>query len=131
MNPKIKEALRKVIKKHGSRRTQPWQEPEFVHSWVSPLGGNQRVWEAMGKDLVRAMDTLTDQGLARPLGRLQDAAFELSLRDDAPPVVTTIALWLTDTRLRLEAMKCADGEEKQRLRQQLVERKIVKVKKKS
>lgn len=129
MNPKIKEALRKVIKKHRSRKQQPWQEPGFIHSWVNPLGGNQKVWQALGKDLVRTMEGLKDQGVGKPLGRLQDAAFDLALRDDAPPVVTTIALWLTDTRLRVDALKDLDGDEKQRFREQLIERGIIKAKK--
>ena len=129
MNPKIKEALRRVIKKHRDRRQQPWQEPGFSHSWVRPLGGNQRVWQALGKDLVRAMEALTNQGVTKPLSKLQDAAFELALRDDAPPVVATIALWLTDTRLRVEFLKTSDEEGRRLLREQLIERGIIKTKK--
>lgn len=91
-----------VLKKLSKlRKKQPWQSTR--HEWARPLRDDG--WEKVGEIILDAMDEMKKDGAGQPLSALQELAFADSLRSDAAPHVHTAALWLTDTRLRVEAFR--------------------------
>lgn len=112
-----------LIKKLGKlRKKQPWQLTP--HSWTDPLKDPN--WAKVSPLIVTALDEMREDGAGHPLADLQEIAFEESMKPDAPPHVHTAALWLTDTRLRVEAFR-ADPNDRD-IRRSLEDRGILKPK---
>lgn len=101
MNKTVKEAYRDLLEKQGKKRRQP----SWNGTWTEPFDFGSKGWAEIGKRILRAMDNLADRGIGSPLAKLQAVALAGSLKDGADPAAHTIALWLTDTRLRIEALK--------------------------
>lgn len=121
MSALAEDTYQALIKKLGRRKKQPWQNE--VVSWVSGL--SDPLWEKIHPVILRALDDMKDHGASRPLAQLQEIAFAEALKTDAPHAHTA-ALWLTDTRLRVEAFREDPSDKYRVLRRHLVARGILK-----
>ena len=102
----VDDTFRGLIKKLKRRKHQPWQKSED-HTWSRPFRGDD--WGKVSKMVVAALETMKDEGMQRPLGPLQLRAFEASLKT-SEPAVHTLALWLTDTRIRVDMLRTSPGD---------------------
>lgn len=61
-------------------------------------------WAKISKEMIAVLDEMREHGSAKPLAALQELAFEKSLEPGAETnkPLQTVALWLTDSRIRIE-----------------------------
>lgn len=96
------DAFGTLVKKLGKlKKKQPWQAT--VETWITPL--SDPGWAKVSPIVVGVLDEMRADGSKQPLAELQEIAFVAALKREAPPHVHTAALWLTDTRLRVELFR--------------------------
>lgn len=103
MSALAEDTLAALLKKLGKRKRQPWQKAPKTCMWVDAL--RDEAWDKIHPVMVAALDEMKEHGAKSPLVMLQELAFRAALKPGAAPHVHTAALWLTDTRLRVEAFR--------------------------
>lgn len=91
--------------------------------WFDRKMNQDKRWAQVSKHAIKVMDEMKSHGANKPLALLQDHAMEKALSSD-DPAVHTVALWLTDTRIRVDLF--SKGQEKELHRKRLVERGLMK-----
>lgn len=85
------EMLAQSVKKVGALPEPDWKSHQL-----------RKGWDGVSKVMLKALDEMKANGVTKPLGKLQELAFEEALEraDDRP--LQAVALWLTDSRIWLE-----------------------------
>lgn len=104
MSDLAKDTLDAAVRKVGRMKKPDWKSDE--------LSGDQ--WEKVSKAMLKVLDEMKGHGTNRPLAKLQSVAFEESLVSSSEPL-QTVALWLTDTRIRVERFQAEQRDEDRRI----------------
>ena len=59
-------------------------------------------WDSVSKAMVKVLDEAKGHGVSKPLGKLQELAYTMSLEESENRQLQIVALWLTDSRIWLE-----------------------------
>jgi hypothetical protein len=96
MSTVVADTLDGLIKRVSRLKEPDWNAPELS-------GGT---WPKVSAAAIKALDEAKGHGVDRPLAALQEMAFHRAMKKDAhgkeARPLHTVALWLTDTRIKVE-----------------------------
>jgi hypothetical protein len=96
MSAIVEDTLEKVVKRVSRAKEPDWDR-------IDTASG---AWEKVSSVIVKGLDEMKGHGVERPLAALQELAFREALKHSAQEKpyrpLHTVALWLTDSRIRIE-----------------------------
>ena len=96
MSAIVEDILEKVVKRVSRAKEPDWDR-------IDTVSGS---WEKVSSVIVKGLDEMKGHGVERPLAALQELAFRKALKHSAQEKtyrpLHTVALWLTDSRIRVE-----------------------------